>query len=212
MDNPPLCACHSMPMWWRKDRQKWVCLIAKHDQSHLPSMITVTCVICGAVRRTLRGHTKPLHDMTTSQYEQVYGEDPIGANLRAYMREHHIDAFGGKYWTQERIIAAIRAFAKQRNRPPIAREWQRAGNIKTSAHQVRRSYPSTLTVFSTFGSWNAAIEAAGLTPRGVGGAGHRPRLRCKRGHDDWLNYSGRRRCRRCLSEYRKIWRQGRKAA
>ena len=212
MDSPPTCTCHGLPMWWRKDRQRWTCLVAKHDQSHLPSSETVTCAICGAVRRTLRGHIGPLHGLTPSQYQQLYGEDPIGENLRGYMRDNHLDHFGGVRWTQERILAAIRQFAKANGRPPKAKEWQRAGRALTKAHETRRSYPSCLTVVSAFGTWNAAIEAAGLAPRGVGGAGHDHRTHCRKGHNDWYVRAGRRWCRPCYLNRHRQWRANRKAA
>lgn len=54
-------------------------------------------------------------------------------------------------WTQEAIIGAIHQFNEEHGRPPLALEW------------VKRSpmYPSPGTVLARFGSWAAAIEAAG---------------------------------------------------
>jgi len=58
-------------------------------------------------------------------------------------------------WTRRKIVAALKREAKQRGRTPTMREWAKA----TSSH------PNYATVVEHFGSWNAAIEAAGLTLR-----------------------------------------------
>jgi len=64
-----------------------------------------------------------------------------------------------KRWTRERVIAAIQAWNTTHGRPPTATEWMRAGP----------DHPAATAIYgreaSAFPSWNAAIAAAGFTPR-----------------------------------------------
>lgn len=77
-------------------------------------------------------------------------------------------------WTQEAVVAAIQDYADQYGEPPTAHEWNPA-----LARQLGRPdlgerfyqdgcWPHTHTVQQRFGSWNAAIAAAGFTPRPTG--------------------------------------------
>lgn len=59
------------------------------------------------------------------------------------------------HWTKKRIIAAILADTEAKGRPPTAKEWLRG----TPAH------PANAQVIRIFGSWNKALEAAGLPTR-----------------------------------------------
>jgi hypothetical protein len=71
----------------------------------------------------------------------------------------------GFTWTPETIIYAIRLWHRQHRNAPFTRNWEAAGE----------NHPSRPTVVRVFGSWNAAIHAAGLTPRPRG------RPACSRG-------------------------------
>jgi len=75
--------------------------------------------------------------------------------------------------------------------------------------------PSTSTLIKLFGSFNAALEAAGLPTRGRGQQPGRRRKRCKRGHpltpENRVEVSpGRWRCRKCLTEYQRVYQRERK--
>jgi hypothetical protein len=78
------------------------------------------------------------------------------------------------FWTHDRITAALVREYRRTGRVPRARDWLRGSS----------THPATPTVQARFGSWNAAIEAAGLVARRRGG-GH-PTCDC--GH-----------CRKCRS-------------
>lgn len=58
-------------------------------------------------------------------------------------------------WSREAILDAIRAWARDRGAIPTATEWANATDVS----------PATSRVQAHFGSWNAAIEAAGFEPR-----------------------------------------------
>lgn len=58
-------------------------------------------------------------------------------------------------FTRDRIVEILQAEAERLGRPPGANEWRDAGEGRPTERLVRK----------VFGSWNAAIEAAGLTPR-----------------------------------------------
>lgn len=57
----------------------------------------------------------------------------------------------GIRWTRPGLVTAIRDFAASAGRPPTADEWRVAG-----------PWPTLKTVMRHFGSWAAAIEAAGF--------------------------------------------------
>ncbi len=59
------------------------------------------------------------------------------------------------HWTRERIIAAIQEWAERFGHPPASGDWR---------FGVAPYWPATSTVQNRFGSWNAAISAAGFTP------------------------------------------------
>lgn len=61
-------------------------------------------------------------------------------------------------WTQEEIVDAIKAWAKEHDATPTAAQWSRVGS----------AWPSVGRVRTVFGTWSAAIAAAGFTPRRVG--------------------------------------------
>jgi len=64
----------------------------------------------------------------------------------------------GFRWTHETIVYAITLWHRTYSRPPVTREWEHAGE----------NHPSRQTVARVFGSWNAAIAAAGFCPRSRG--------------------------------------------
>lgn len=61
----------------------------------------------------------------------------------------------GFRWTPDTIEYAITLWYRKHSRPPFTHEWDQAGE----------NHPSRQTVSRVFGSWNAAIHAAGFTPR-----------------------------------------------
>ena len=81
----------------------------------------------------------------------------VGAGPRAGFR-----------WTRELIMYAFDLHHRQHLRLPTKREWVQAGE----------NHPSLMTVRRTFGSWNAAVAAAGFRPRTPGGARDVSRRRC----------------------------------
>jgi hypothetical protein len=64
----------------------------------------------------------------------------------------------GIRWTPEMIVYAIDLWARRHMRAPTAEQWSRAG----------ADHPSRQTVQRVFGSWNAAIAAAGYVPKRPG--------------------------------------------
>ena len=68
-----------------------------------------------------------------------------------------------KYWTEERIIAAIQRYAAEHGRPPVATEWL------YGSHGINvDGYPYASQVLREMGSWGDAIEAAGFPRPEIG--------------------------------------------
>jgi hypothetical protein len=83
-----------------------------------------------------------------------------------------------KKWTREAIVAAIQAWADEYGEPPAQPDWTpataRAMGDEPRAQRFEATagrFPGHMTVIGEFGSWNAAITAAGFTPRPSGGGG-----------------------------------------
>jgi hypothetical protein len=71
-------------------------------------------------------------------------------------------------WDRAKIVAAVRRWTRRYGEPPAANDWSAAmvrGRPEKVARLREGDWPSVPTVQHCFGSWNAAIEAAGLTPR-----------------------------------------------
>lgn len=87
-------------------------------------------------------------------------------------------------WTAEKIVERIQAWATIYGEPPGSADWN-PWQARHAIHDEQRAqrfeaghWPWSTQVVHAFGSWNAAIEAAGFTPRaphGGGGNGFRRR-------------------------------------
>ena len=67
-------------------------------------------------------------------------------------------------WNQETICERIKEWERLHGQPPSAREWH---DMRSDDH-----WPYSSSVQHHFGSWNAAIAAAGFTPLPVGHKQH----------------------------------------
>ena len=59
-----------------------------------------------------------------------------------------------RVWTEETIVEAFRAWAREHDGPPGVNEWKRL-----------HCEPSYQTVFRVFGTWNNALVASGFPAR-----------------------------------------------
>lgn len=90
-----------------------------------------------------------------------------------------------RIWTRESILAAVRKWAVMYGSPPAMPDWDAwfARNMLHDEDRARRSHevgshwPSVTTVVRAFGTWNAAIAAAGFEPRAPHGGGNQQRKR-----------------------------------
>jgi len=64
----------------------------------------------------------------------------------------------GFRWDRQTIVYAIELWHRRNLRTPTVSEWETAG----------ADHPCRQTVLRVFGSWNAAIRAAGFRPRSRG--------------------------------------------
>ena len=91
-----------------------------------------------------------------------------------------------KVWTREACVAAIQEWAEKYGEPPGAADWDpwQARHVLHDEARAQRfeeaggCRPWTTSVVEAFGSWNAAIRAAGFEPRAPhGGDGNHLRHR-----------------------------------
>lgn len=71
-------------------------------------------------------------------------------------------------WNQETIIVAIQEWAARYGSPPSAGEWNTTLARRGGRRERSTGYPPATTVQREFGSWSAALAAAGFQPRQAG--------------------------------------------
>jgi hypothetical protein len=87
-------------------------------------------------------------------------------SVRAKPTDVQLAARAARKWTRAQIVAAIRDYvATHGDIPPTLNDWQ---HLPGSAE--RGKHPSNSTVIRAFGSWSAAIRAAGFEPNRPGGS------------------------------------------
>ena len=86
-------------------------------------------------------------------------------SLRYRVRREYVPVREGKRWTQDEIVNAIQLWANQHGgQPPKYVDWTPSrGAVKESV--CIGLWPTGRQVTRAFGSWNAAIQAAGLVAR-----------------------------------------------
>ena len=100
------------------------------------------------------------------------------AQPRAYRRGLMSGEENPTPWTREAVILAMQQWARQYHAPPAQADWNpyRARVRLRDEERARRfergraegAWPSFSTAVRIFGSWNAALRAAGFEPRPEG--------------------------------------------
>jgi predicted transcriptional regulator len=172
-------------------------------------MPTIRCAVCGGAYQSLGPHVKT-HGMSGPEYAARYGGPLVSPYLRESHREWTRDLNEGIVWDPPAIIRAIRRWAgKRAGQPPTFRAWERSRNLTARRFSsVGADHPTAARVQQVFGSWNAAIRAAGYEPRGRGGS--TALKRCRRGHpltpdNVRVSATGVRRCLTCDRTYKREW-------
>jgi hypothetical protein len=162
------------------DLHAWMCEAARDSQrawraEHVHAVEdTITCEICGRRLHQLVAHLKSIHGVDGDEYRERYPGAPLTSPHRdAISADYWLDHYGKPYWTRARIVAAIRRWAKRTGHPPSASMWSQAARPSAGPGDFSRSRPTSMTVTTVFGTWSAAVRAAGYEP------GRRPhRKRC----------------------------------
>lgn len=100
------------------------------------------------------------------------GNSP-NASVRCVSCANKVNGAARTVWTREAILAAIREWAAEYGEPPRQADWNpvQARNYLHDERRARRfeeaggRWPWFTKVVREFGSWNAAIAAAGFNPR-----------------------------------------------
>jgi hypothetical protein len=128
---------------------------------------SVRCAICGRVFYALSRHLLTQHGVTASEYRQRFpNSDTVSRQYRQHFREL-ASLRGFESWDKPSIVSAIRSWAAKYGSPPSAKEWATTG-IRKKRPGRKGPRPSKTTVQKHFGSWNAAIVAAGFPPLAPG--------------------------------------------
>jgi hypothetical protein len=107
---------------------------------------------------------------------------PAGPHPERCERCERIRIHEDRYWTQERIVEALREFRRLIGKPPTSTDALHRGNNVISIEErvspervkeLRRAaglvrLPCMSAIYREFGSWDAAMRAAGLDPVGPG--------------------------------------------
>lgn len=129
---------------------------------------------------------------------------------RSCSRKHRSE---NAIWTREVIIEAIRLYADRYGHPPSARDWNPSMARNDYRDDIAERFyedgcwPATTGVQKVFGSWNAAIRAAGFRPLK---AGHKyadaDPFAPTRPHGSISRYLDGCRCDTCRDRSRAMWR------
>ena len=98
--------------------------------------------------------------MPGGKWEREYPRWPSAGDVDAHFDSwpQALEAAGlrphRRSWTREAVIEALQAWAREHGRAPLETEWRRSG----------LEHPPAGTVKNVFGSWSAALRAAGLQP------------------------------------------------
>jgi Homing endonuclease associated repeat len=162
--------------------------------------LTITCLICGRRLHNLASHLPRVHGIDSHEYlRRNPGAPLVSEHLRLALSDITLDRHGEPHWTRERIVIALKAWTRKNGRQPTADDWRRPRGARNRFDPLWTpgSRPDQSVVQRVFGSWNAAMLAAGLDPRRPSGS---RQTHCRRGHaygpNDW-NSNGRHRCRTC---------------
>lgn len=138
-------------------------------------------------KESRRAHRARNHDRILAQdraRKKRYGRDCLtcgkrtdGSGGRAKAPLYCADCAPAAYtvWTREAIILAMQTFAARYGHPPSATEWnppyaRRVGRDDwADRFHSDGDYPQANTAQRAFGSWNAAVAAAGFEPLRSGG-------------------------------------------
>jgi endogenous inhibitor of DNA gyrase (YacG/DUF329 family) len=142
--------------------------------------VPISCATCGVEILNAHGRRKFCSERCRKhQYDRVCidcggpcdgasGLKKIATRCLPCARQHSHDS---AHWTRERVIEALQEWATMTGWLPSASEWNPA-SVQNDARReallrfrATGHWPYTNTVLSVFGSWNAAMEAAGFEPR-----------------------------------------------
>lgn len=126
------------------------------------------CARCGQQRsaEASRARWRAHHERVERMWAEGKSQREIGAAMGwTQVGPHfaHLRALGVNLphrprpgsWSEPMIIEAIQAWAAEHGRAPLYKDWERAGP----------TWPASSAAAHRFGSWNAAIRAAGFEPR-----------------------------------------------
>jgi hypothetical protein len=111
---------------------------------------------CGKMLARGGRHFVTRHGMTAKEVRARYG--PTANPAETHLRREELAEWmttRDVWWTDEAILDAIRAYAKRNGHPPTKNGWDKAA----------KGRPCAATVMAHFGSWNAALSAAGFPQR-----------------------------------------------
>ena len=99
-------------------------------------------------------HFTELLNKTSRIIRQKYPDITQLSTIKSNFKVRNIGIiYTSNLWTKETILLSIKQFYQNHNRIPISRDF---------THNV--NFPEASTVQNHFGSWNAAIKAAGFVP------------------------------------------------
>ena len=111
------------------------------------------CPLCGKLLVHGGRHFTTVHGMTAAEVRALTGKPTIDPVIAKMIGIEIDERTGRRRWRDAEILGAIR------------HAYQKSGNAPAQWTKATKTHPSAIVVYARFGSWTAALDAAGVPRR-----------------------------------------------
>lgn len=137
--------------------------------------------VCAGCRAPITGHPNRKWCSNRCRQRTLYTGTCLDCGSATYsgdatppQRCKHCAPGQRRIWTKETVVRAIQAWTRETGTPPTAVDWNAAQAVarrhpeKAEKFHDDDAWPNTASVQAVFGSWSAALGAAGVAPLAQG--------------------------------------------
>jgi predicted RNA-binding Zn-ribbon protein involved in translation (DUF1610 family) len=113
------------------------------------------CPLCGLLLLHGGHHFVRVHGLTAAEVRKLTGQRTVHPETARHIGAEIGERTGQRRWTDGEILAAIRHHYAVTGNAPSSKAWRKAAKY----------HPSNSLILRRFGTWNAALDAAGVPRR-----------------------------------------------